>query len=69
MFLDPSTQECEKEVENIMHINQLYYRLPNSFNNATNVTKSHIHDASASARLERPAIQTTPMKRGCGRDL
>jgi hypothetical protein len=41
-----------------MHLNQLCFRLPNSFNNATNVTKSHIHDASASARLEKPAILT-----------
>jgi hypothetical protein len=33
------------------------------------VTKSHIHAANASARLERPALQTTPMKRGRGKDL
>jgi hypothetical protein len=69
MFPDPRTQECEREVERILHLNQLADRLPDSFNNAANVTKSHIHAANASARLERPALQTTPMKRGRGRDL
>jgi hypothetical protein len=69
MFLDPCTQEYEREVERILHLNQLADRLPDSFNNATNVTKSHIHVVSVFARLERPVIQTTPMKKGRGRDL
>ena len=69
MFPDPRTQECEREVERILHLNQLADRLPDSFNNAANVTKSHIHAANASARLQRPVLQTIPMKRGRGRDL
>ena len=69
MFPDPRTQEYEREVECILQFNQLVDRLPNSFNNATNVTKSHIHVANASICLERHVVQTTPMKRGRGKDL
>lgn len=47
MFPDPRTQEYEREVERILHLNQWANKLPVSFNNATNVTKSHIHDANA----------------------
>ena len=50
MFLDPRTQEYEKEIERILHLNQLANRLPDSFNNAINVTKSHIHATNAHAR-------------------
>ena len=69
MFPDPRTQECEREVERILHLNQLADRLPDSFNNAAKMTKSHIHVVNVSAHLERPAIQTIPMKRGRSRDL
>jgi hypothetical protein len=69
MFPDPCTYECEKKVERIMHLNQLADRLPDSFNNATNVTRSHIHTVNDSARVERPVVQTTPIKKCCGRVL
>ena len=70
MFSDPRTQECEeKKFERIMHLDKLANRLSDSFDIATNVTKSHIHTANAFAHLERPAMQTTPMKRGRGKDL
>ena len=36
-----------------MHLNRLVDRLPDSFNNATNVTKSHTHVANACACLEK----------------
>ena len=69
MFSNPRTQECEREVERILHLNQLVDRLPDSFDNEANVTKLHIHDANALDRLGRSVIQTTHMKRDCGRDL
>ena len=69
MFLDLFIQEYEREVEHIVHLNQLAHKLPSSFNNATNLTKSHIHVANALARLGRPAIQTSSMKKGRGEDL
>ena len=69
MFPNPHTQECEREVERILHLNQLTDRLPYSLNNAANVTKSHIYVINVSAHLERPVVQTTPMKRGRGRNL
>ena len=69
MFPDPRTQECEREIERILHLNWLPDRLPVLFNNVAKVTKSHIHAANVHARLESPAIQTTPIKRGSGRDL
>jgi hypothetical protein len=53
MFPNPHTQECGREVGCMLHLNQLVDRLPDSFNNATNVTKSHTHVANACARLER----------------
>ena len=69
LFKDPRTQKYEREVERILHLNQLADRLPDSFNNAANVTKSHIPTVNVHARLERSAIQTTHMKRGRGREI
>ena len=68
MFPDPRTQECERGIKRILHLNQLADGLPDLFNNTTNVTKSHIHAANASVCPKRPAVQTTPMKRGRGKD-
>ena len=69
MFADPRTQECEREVEHILHLNQLDDRLPNSFNDTINVSKLDIHYINVPTRLKRYAVQTTSMKRGCGKDL
>ena len=66
MFPNSRIQECEREVQRILDLNQLVDRLPDSFNNIANVTKSHIH---ASTHLERPTVQTTHMKRSHGKDL
>lgn len=35
-----------------------------SFNNATNVSKSHVPIANTHARLNSHVVKTTPMKRG-----
>ena len=69
LLKDHRTQECEKEFESIMHLNQLANKLSDSFNNTTNVTKSYIHVANAPTCLDRSAIQITPMKKGHGKDL
>lgn len=38
------------------------HRLLDSFNNAINITKLHIHVVNALACLERNVVQTTPIK-------
>ena len=58
-----------KNMKERLHLNQIVDRLPNTFNNATNVTKLHIYVVNVFARLEWPVVQTTPMRRGHGRDL
>ena len=69
MFLDPRTKKCERGVEHTLHLNQLANRPPDSFNNTTNVTKSHIHNVSTPTHLGRPAVQTTPIKNGRDKNL
>ena len=69
MFADFCTQECKREVERILHLNRLVVRLLDSSKNVGNLTKLHIYVANAHARLDKPTIQTTSMKRGCGKDL
>lgn len=53
MFANLHIQEYEKEVERILYLKQLTYRLSTSFNNATNVTKLHIPVANAHVCLEK----------------
>ena len=67
MFPNPCIQECSREFEHIMHLNHLAYRLPYSFNNATNVTKSLFFFVNALAHLERPTTQHTHEKRSLSR--
>ena len=51
-------QECERDVEHILHLNRLTDKLLNSFKNEVNVKKSHAHVANAHARLEIRVLQT-----------
>ena len=56
---DPRTPECKNEVQRIIHLQAIANRLPDAFNDATKVTKSHIPAANAPARIAVPEGQAT----------
>ena len=56
---DPRTPECENEVQRIIHLQAIANRLPDAFNDATKVTKSHIPAVNAPARIAVPEGQAT----------
>ena len=49
--LDPRTSECENEVQQIIRLQEIANRLPDAFNDATKVTKSHIPAVNTPARI------------------
>ena len=51
---DPSTNQCELEVQRIIHLQNLANQLPHAFVDANKVTKSHIPTMNALARIEVP---------------
>ena len=51
---DPCTNQCELEVQMIIHLQNFANQLPSAFINTKKVTKSHIPDANASARIDLP---------------
>ena len=48
---DPHTNQCELEVQRIIHLHNLANQLPNAFVDAKKVTKSHISVANAPAQI------------------
>ena len=52
--LDPRTSECENEVQRIIRLQEIANRLPDAFNDATKVTKSHIPAVNTPARIHVP---------------
>ena len=54
---DPRTPECENEVQRIILLQAIANRLPDAFNDATKVTKSHILAVNAPARIVVPEGQ------------
>ena len=54
---DPRTPECENEVQRIIHLHAIANRLPDAFNDATKVTKSHIPTVNAPTRIAVPEEQ------------
>ena len=54
---DPRTPECENEVQRIIHLQAIANRLPDAFNDATKVMKSHIPTVNAPARIVVPEGQ------------
>ena len=54
---DPRTPECENEVQRIIHLHDIANRLPDAFNDATKVMKSHIPAVNAPARIAVPEGQ------------
>ena len=49
---DPHTNQCELEVERIIHLQNLANQLPNAFIDTKKVTKSHIPTTNTLARID-----------------
>ena len=54
---DPRTNQCELEVQRIIHLHNLANQLPYAFVDAKKVTKSHIPAANAPTRINVPKGQ------------
>ena len=57
--LDPHTNQCELEVQRIIHLQNLANQLPDAFIDTKKVTKSHIPAANTPARIDVPVGQLT----------
>ena len=54
---DPRSIQCENEVRMIVHLQSIANQMPDAFNDAMKVTKSHIPAANAPARIDVPVRQ------------
>ena len=57
--LDSRTNQCELEVQRIIHLKNLANQLPNAFIGTKKVTKSHIPTANTLVRIDIPIGQLT----------
>ena len=60
--LDPCTNQCELEVQRIIHLQIIANQLPNEFSDSKKIMKFHILAANTPARIEVPvgkSINTT----------
>ena len=57
--LDPRTNQCELEVQRIIHLQNLANKLPNAFIDTKKVTKSYIPTANTPAWIDVPIGQLT----------
>ena len=55
--LDPRTNQCELEVQRIIHLKNLANHLPNAFIDTKKVTKSHIPTTHTPAWIDVPIRQ------------
>ena len=63
--LDSRTNQCELEVQKIIHLQNLANQLPDAFTNTKKVTKSHILVANTPARIDVPIGQLTNESKIC----
>ncbi|XP_019242643.1 PREDICTED: uncharacterized protein LOC109222782, partial [Nicotiana attenuata] len=57
-YLDPRTNQCELEVQKIIHLQSIANQLPDTFTNLPRITKSHILAANAPIRVDVPVGQS-----------
>ena len=57
--LDSHTNQCELEVQRIIHLQNLANQLPNAFIDTKKVTKSHIPIANTPAQIDVHVGQLT----------
>ena len=62
---DPCTNQCELEVQRIIHLRNLANQLPDAFIDTKKVTKSHISAPNAPARIDVPEGQLTNKSQIC----
>jgi hypothetical protein len=55
---DPRTNECELEVQRIIHLQSIANQLPNTFTDNKKIVKSHIPAANTPAKIEVPLGQS-----------
>ena len=58
-YLDPRTNQCELEVQRIIHFQNLANQLPDTFIDIKKVTKSYIPTANTPTRIDAPIRQLT----------
>ena len=56
--LDPHTNQCEFEVQRIIHLQSIANQLPDVFTDSKKIVKSHIPTANTPARTEVPVGQS-----------
>lgn len=65
---DPCTNQCELEVQRIIHLQNITNQLPNAFTYLKRATKLHIRTVNALIHIDVPIGQsietTTGLKRG-----
>ena len=57
--LDPRTNQCELEVQRIIHLQNLTNQLPDAFIDTKKVTRSHILATNTLVRIDVPIGQLT----------
>jgi hypothetical protein len=55
---DPRTNQCELEVQRIIHLHIIANQLPDAFTDNKKIVKSHILAANAPAKIEDPVGQS-----------
>ena len=63
--LDPHTNQCELEVQRIIHLQNLANQLPNAFIDIKKVTKSYIPTANTLTWIDVPVGQLTNESKIC----
>ncbi|KAL8095736.1 hypothetical protein AgCh_036931 [Apium graveolens] len=56
-IFDPRTNQCELEVQRLIHLQGITNQFPDAFNDINKVTKSHIPAENAPAKIEVPEGQ------------
>ncbi|XP_062100999.1 uncharacterized protein LOC133806921 [Humulus lupulus] len=62
---DPRTNQCELEVQRIIHLQNIANQLPDAFTDPKKITKSHIPTENAPARIEVPEGQFANETKAC----
>lgn len=58
--LDPRTGQCEIEVQRIIHLQNITNQMPDAFNDARKMIKSHTPAVNTPARIEMPIEKSIP---------
>ena len=62
--LDPRIPQCDNEIRRILNLQEIAIQLPDSFNDAAKVTKSHVLVMNAPVRIIVPEGRTLNFEYG-----